>query len=510
MNKRMRALALMLVGVMSLGTMTACSSKDSSTSSNNTSSTETTTETAEKTEDKKEEDKKEEPKKEEVVNLTYWTIGSEPKDLQMVNDALNEYTKEKIGVTVDLKFVGWGEYGEKMSKVVQSGEYYDIAFGASINNYSDLANKGYFADLKDVVPTVAPNLYEFIPEELWQGMTLNDQIFGVPVYKDSAASQYWIFDKELVERLGIDYQNVVTFEDLDPVLRKIKEDNPTEYPLQITSNEGINGSLSAHVGFDGLAVGSIGVKYDDPSGTVISIWEDELAMNNWRLMHTWFNDGLINPDAATVTEIPNKNKPVGSGQGFPHADADWSSGRTPVISNMCYGPAYSTGTIQGSFQVVSAGSKYVDESVKFLELINTDKTARNLLGFGIEGTHYEKTGDNTIKQLTDTYGVPNYSLGTFFNLYVLDPAPASKWDDLKAHNEKAFSSPALGFLFDTQPVQNQIAACNNIQLKYQPSIITGSLNPDEVVPKMLDELYKAGYQDIIDEVQKQLNEFLGK
>lgn len=509
MNKRMKGLALMLTAMMSLGTMVGCSSGSPQTS------TETKTETAEtpKAEEKKEEPKKEEskPAKEETVNLVWWTIGNEPKDLKLVNEEINKYTKEKINVTVELKYASWGEYGEKLSKVIQSGENYDIAFGASINNYLDLANKGYFADLKEVVPSVAPALDEFVPDELWAGMTVNNQVFGIPTYKDSAMSQYWVWDKELVDRLGIDYENINTLEELEPALKQIKADNPTKYPLLIHGLEGINGSFSALNGFDEfLGNPHVGIKYDDQTATVVSPWEDEQTMNNWRTLHKWFNEGLINPDAATVTEITEKNKPIGGAQGFPHADADWSVGRTPVVSHMFFGPAYSTGTIQGSFQVISAGSKHVEEAVKLIELFNTDSTARNLLAFGIEGVHYEKTGDNNIKILTDSYSVPAYSQATFFNMYVVDPAPATKWTDLQKHNENAFASPALGFSFNTQPVQNQIAACSNIQAKYQPAIITGSINPDEAVPKMLEELNKAGYQDIIAEAQKQLNEFLGK
>ncbi|MEG0950851.1 MAG: DUF3502 domain-containing protein, partial [Niameybacter sp.] len=174
------------------------------------------------------------------------------------------------------------------------------------------------------------------------------------------------------------------------------------------------------------------------------------------------------------------------------------------------GPAYSTGTIQGSFISISEGSKYKEEAVKLLELVNTDAYVRNLLAFGIEDQHYKKTGDNTSEVLNDGYSAPAYSQGTIFNIYVTDPAPATKWADLQAQLEGAFASPALGFTFNTENVNNQIAACANIQAKYEPSLMTGSVNPDEVVPKMLEELNKAGYQEIITEVQTQLDAYLGK
>lgn len=498
MNKKMRALALVLVGIMSIGVLGGCGQK-----------AEVETAAPATTEGQVEVPVKE--GSEEPVHLTWWTIGSEPNDLQLVNDKINEYTLEKLNVTLDIRFASWGDYGDKLSKIVQSGEEYDIAFGAGIEGYANLANEGYFADLTDVIPSVAPDLNAFIPEDLWKGITVNEQIIGVPTFKDSAQSQYWVWDKELVEKLGIDYENINTLEDLEPALKKIKEDDPSTYPLILQGKEGINGFIAANNGYDEILTSPyVGIKYDDASATVVSPWDDEETMSNLRLLHKWFNEELINPDAATLTESP-KYRPVFAAQGYPHADADWTgSSGYPVISHMFFGPAYSTKTIQGSFAVVSAGSKHIEEAVQVLELFNTDAYARNLLAFGIEDVHYKKTGDNTIEFINKEYEVPAYSQATFFNMYVVDPAPATKWTDLQAHNEKAFSSPALGFTMNTEPVQNEVAACANVADKYVSLLLTGAVDPDETVAKLIAELDSSGYRDIILEAQTQLDEYLGK
>lgn len=483
MNKRMKKLAVVLTGVLALSSLTGCSGGPAKSSAKGAS--------------------------QEPVELVWWLIGNEPKDLELVNEEINKYTKEKLNTTIKFRYASWGEYGDKLSKIIQGGEDFDIAFGSSINGYMELANKGYFADLTEVIPEKAPLLDEFIVDELWKAVTVKGKVFGVPTFKDSAQSQYWVWDKELVEELDIDYKNIKTLEDLEPALVKIKEARPSTYPLILAGTEGVNGFFPAVNRLDIFST-QIGVRVDDPTATVISAWEDEALVENLRTLHRWFKQGLINPDAATLTESP-KYKAVFSAQGYPHADADWvTSCGYPVVSSLFADPLYSTGTIQGSFQVISAGSKHIEEAVKVLELFNTDSYARNLLAFGIEGKHYEKTGDNTIKILNDDYQVPSYSQATFFNMYAVDPAPAEKWTDLQKHMEKAISSPALGVTFDSQPVQNEVAACSNIIDKYMASLMTGSVDPDETIPKLLDELNNAGYQDIKDELQKQIDEFLGK
>lgn len=479
-----KSLAFIVTGTLLMSTLTGCGSKTDkpATDSGNSSNTES--------------------KSDKPIDLVWWTIGNEPKDYQLVSEKINEYTLEKLNVNLQIKYASWGEYSSKLSKIVQSGEPFDIAFTSGIDSYQDLLNNGYFMDLTELLPTVTPDLYNFIPEDLWTGVTIKDKILGVPAYKDSAQAQYWVWDKETVEKLGIDYEKVETLQDLEPVLQKIKESDPSKYPLIINGNEGINGFNAAINGYDEIVVTpAIGISYTDDSAKVVGIWEQENVLENLRTLHDWFKKGYINPDAATLLELP-KARIVSSVQSF---EGGW---KDTEIGHKYFGPAYSTRTIQGSFLSISAGCKNPEAALKVIELINTDEYFRNLLAFGIEGTHYEKTGENTIKKLNDSYEVPSYTQGTFFNMYVQDPNPSTQWSDLKALQETAFASPVLGFTFNSKNVQNQISACTNIETKYVSSLITGSVNPDEILPKMLKELNAAGYQDIIAEAQKQVDEFL--
>lgn len=446
----------------------------------------------------------------EVPELIWWTIGTEPKDLATVNTAINDYIRDKVGATVKIQYANWGDYGSKLSTVVQSGEYYDIAFGASIDNYLDLVQKDYFADLSKLIPEQAPQLHEYLPESMWKAMTFNGKLFGVPAYKDSSAAQYWVYDKSLVDKLNIDYQNIIELEDLEPALKAIKDNDPAVSPLPLFSQEGVSGFFKEYDVLIGGNKAMLGVRYDDKTATVVNPFTQPDVMEDLKLVHKWMNEGYINSDAATITEAP-KYRPIFSAQGFPGADADWAvSQGYEVVSQKRFGPVYSTSSIQGSFLVVSAGSKYPEQAVKFIELLNVDPVLRNLVAFGIEGTHYEKTGERTIKVLNDGYQAPAYSQGTFFTMYVVDPAPANKWDLVKEQNEQATESPILGFMLDTSKFSTQLAACTSVYDKYFAGIMTGTVDPEVEVPKFNAEMDAAGLQDIITEVQAQVNAFLGK
>ena len=65
-----------------------------------------------------------------------------------------------------------------------------------------------------------------------------------------------------------------------------------------------------------------------------------------------------------------------------------------------------------------------------------------------------------------------------------------------------------GFIFDTTPVSAQFTAVTNVYTEYQKSIEYGILDPDVAIPEMNEKMMTAGLQDIIDEKQKQFDEFL--
>ena len=84
----------------------------------------------------------------DVTTLTWYSIGQEPKDLKLVLDEANKYLEEKIKVNLDMKFVDFGDYNQKMSVVINSGEDYDLAFTCSwAGDYLGNARKGAFLEL---------------------------------------------------------------------------------------------------------------------------------------------------------------------------------------------------------------------------------------------------------------------------------------------------------------------------------------------------------------------------
>jgi len=445
----------------------------------------------------------------DVPTLVWWTIGGQvPSNFSKAVDAMNAYTAEKIGVKVDIKVASWGEWDTKMNTIVNTGEPFDIMFTNS-GKYSKQVAMGAFADITDLVQSETPELYKLIPQNVWDGTKIGGKYYSVPTYKDSALTQYWVFDDKYVQKYNIDINNIKTLQDLDKPLHDMKAgEGKSFYPLPMTQGEGLNGFFND---YDDLTLGfpPVGVKADDASRKVVSVLEQPDVMANLKLLHQWYQDGIINPDAPTKTEA-DKGRPFFAAQAFPGAEISWQINDNVQKYDMVqhYGPIYTTSTIQGSLNAISANSKYQKEALKYLELVNTDPKLRNMLAFGELGVDYKNVdGEKVIERTTDTWPLAAYTQGTFFNLAVTKGAPEDQWEQVKKLNEAASSSTILGFALDISNLQTEVANCQAVWDKYKYELITGASDPEKMVPKITAELKSAGMDTIMKAAQEQIDNY---
>lgn len=457
----------------------------------------------------------------EVTKLSWYGIGENPT--AGFTDSLvevNKYLKEKLNVELDWKIFNWGEYTDKFNTMVNGGDYFDIMF-ASDAYYSRFVSKGAFMDITEKVKTAAPDLYEKTPEVLWEGVSINGKVYGVPTYKDSSLTQFWYFDHEKVEKYDIDVKSVKTMDDLDEIFYKVKEGEEAEtgktfYPVYLTKGNPWNGFFND---FDNLCsgVGAVGVRIDDESRKVVNVLDDEEVLHNLDLLYKWFSDGIINQDA-NVSNDSYKQCFFGNAQGWPCAAIGWALDQNLEqydVTDPIDGPFYTSATTQGSINCLYSGCKNPDVALKFLELVNTDTKLRDMLQFGKEGVDWEyveKDGNQVVHRInTDNYkGPAGYAIGSTFTLSLMDSEPATKMDEIEQQNESAVNSVCMGFTLDTSNIENEIAACSSEWDTYKADMLTGARDPKELVPELKERLKSAGIDTIIAEAQKQVDAYFSK
>lgn len=197
--KKKQFLALALSVVMAGGMLAGCGSSNGSSSSSKGDA------------------------KDEVVTLKWIQVGNGmPKDYDEWLAQINPYLEEKIGVNVDMEIVPWGDWDNRRSVITNSGEYFDILF-TDQNRYSSEVNTGALMDITDLLKDNASELYDMIPEDYWKAVEVNGKIYGVPTYKDSSLSEYFVWDQDIADKYNIDVNSVTDFNTLYDALKTVKE-----------------------------------------------------------------------------------------------------------------------------------------------------------------------------------------------------------------------------------------------------------------------------------------------
>lgn len=441
-----------------------------------------------------------------LTKLTWYTVGEEPKDLDKVLDEANKYLEDKINVNIDMKFIGFGDYNQKMSVVINSGEDYDLAFTSSwAGDYLGNARKGAFLELDNYINSDSgKNLKETVDQRFWEGATVDGKIYGIPNQKELGVAPMWVFTKEYIDKYNIPYQDIHSLEDLEPWLKVIKENEPDVIPLYITKG------FSYTVFFDQL-VDPVGVESKDNSLIVKNMFDTVEMKEHLETLRRYYKAGYINTDSAITQDDKAVKRFVSKGDGQPYADQLWSKSLNyTVVSSQIVDTLITNGSTTGSLISISQNSKNKDKSFEFLSLLNTDEYLRNLINYGIEGNHYEKIGDSHIKILNSeqkNYDVPYFSLGNLFLTYKLEGEPDTKWEEFEDFNDKSQVSPALGFKFNSSNVSTEIAAINNVLEEFKSTIYSGSVDIDEYLVKLNAKLKEQGIDKVINEMQTQLDEW---
>ena len=443
-----------------------------------------------------------------------------PVDWPEVEEVLNAYSAEKIGVTCEYKYMD----STQIALATQTGEYFDIAFTCDwYNDYATNVAAGMFRDLTDDLANY-PALRDTVVDLAWEGAKINNRIYAIPHMKDIGYEVFWILDsKYFLEEKGFEQDPYISFEGIEKYLEAYKTDYPDDYPIK-ENKSGITSwknclvdylNMDYLIGLDWEAQGT------DDEYTVKSALEIPAFVNRLKTIHSWYEKGYINPDAAVTESMPRAQAGVvQSGQGWFGAETVWANAiRQPVYISRYDGAYLSTSSIRGSMTAVSSFSEHPQEALKLIELMNTDPWYRETARYGIEGKHYTRNEDGTVTKTelgqnnmkVNAYGQGHYTLGALeASPFPEVPTDIHQWEKTMANYANATLSAAMGFTPDLTPVETQCLAIKSVIEEYMPELQTGTSDPDVAIPEILGRLNEVGLQDVIGEIQNQLNAFLGK
>ena len=456
--------------------------------------------------------------------LVWYVFGDKPADHDMVMEKANEIIKAETGMELDMQYIDSASYEEKMKLKMASGEAYDLAFTGYINPYQKAVDMGGLYDITDLLKeegfdnTIMPQFY-------FDVATVNDRIYGIPNIQVVSNPVCLMMDKSLHDEIGADFPalqkaacEAETYEDvekyvlmLDDLFAKVHKARPDLYVFNPERD------IVKCLRYEELVKGVSILK--DGSTTKLELTRDiKDAQLGIKKLNEWYEKGYIRNDIASVGTALTSDEEA---RKVAVRVATWKPGQEDTVAKK-YGEEQVTAWIdypyvsrtQPLLTMTSVGgnSKHPKEAVKLLKLINTNKELFNLICWGIEGTHYTVNEDGRISVIPNTgydkVGTNAWKYGNQFNSYVRETQPADVWEQTEEMNNTAKLSPMLGFVPNTDMIATDLANVTNIEDQYKAKASFGTAPPDSYLSQKTVDEDKAGINNIINEMQKQYDEFL--
>ena len=450
----------------------------------------------------------------DTPTLLMYRVGDKPDNYDKLIANANKIIEKKIGANLKMEFIGWGDWDQKMSTIVASGEAYDISLA---QNYATNALKGAYADLTELAPKYAKEAYDQLPESYIKGNTIDGKLYAFPVLGNVYAEQVLTFNQELVDKYNLDISKVGgSYDSATEVLKEFHEKEPNIPAFAIGQSFFATGPYDYPLGIQyPFAVRTD--QTDHPQ--IINQYADPDMIDNLKVLHQWCQDGLIPTDAATSTVPFDLDKNTWFMRQETQGPMDYGdtiltqAAGKPLTSKSLTEPLKTTAQAQMANYVVANTSKNKEKAVELLGLLNSDPELLNGLVNGVEGEQYEKVGDDRVKLLDGRTATTQLSAWNTGNNLIIWPEE-SVTDEMIAERDKSIEasqdSPILGFTFANDSVKTELTNVANVMNRYAASLNTGTMDPEETVPKLVKDLKTAGWEKIQTEMQKQLDEFVAQ
>lgn len=444
--------------------------------------------------------------KSDVPTLKWYIVGGGmPENYDAWINAVNEYIEPKVGAKLDLEVTVWGDWDAKRNTLITTNQPFDIIFGNDATFAKDVA-VGALADISNELKET-PGLTDLIPEDYWKPVTVGGAIYGVPTYKDSSITMLFVWDKDMLDKYEVaDWENKNTVAAVADDLIKIAEgEGKPSFPL---FNGGVHTIFVEYDSF-GVGIPVVGVKYNDESAKVVNPLEQEDIMSELKAVRKLYEAKAINQDAFTLGEVAPVGTICGISQGWPMAaETIWGPQRNINAVTAPYSRTIvSNQSVLGSINSISANSQHKVEALKLLELLNTDTKLRDMFFYGLEGEDFNYV-DGRVEKLHESWPMAGYAQATFFNVSQLVGVEKNQWDEVKELNANATPSVLLGFQLDRTNIEGELANVNQVWQSAAPELLTGAKDPEAGVAELKEKLQAAGYDKIVEEAQKQIDEWM--
>ena len=385
-------------------------------------------------------------------------------------------------------------------------------------------NAGQIIDMSELIDKYGTNIKQIYGEDIAKINQIEGFVYGVPNQIERGSIPAVFMRKDLVEKYNIDTSQIKEPKDLESVFETVKAGEP-DMTMLYSINDGDTPVTRLFRG-DNLSDNNyLGVLMDQTNSTKLeNFFATDWFKDTTTMLYNWYQKGYISQDAGTNTE--NWRTVCKAGNLFslffayhPGTPVEFesSTGYDFEIVPFYNEPIINSSSYNGVTFSIAQNSENPEKTMEVLDYIYGSSEIMNLLNWGEQDKDYViEDADNGIinfpEGITSDNAGYNLNLGwelpNQFIAYKWTGSDPQLWEKMEEFNSSAKSSKAVGFLFDSSNYSSEIAALSNIVKQYSGALYSGSGDPDELIPELLEALDDAGINEVIQAKQEQLDAFL--
>ncbi|TVY01457.1 extracellular solute-binding protein [Cohnella terricola] len=465
------------------------------------------------------------PSKEEEVTLKFYFGGDKKAATDEVWGKVSEYLKAKgLNVKFDVNFIPFGDFKDKMLVMAASGDKWDLNFDGDWLSYKLMAAKGSYMALNDLLPQYAPNLTKKYQEQgTLEAATVNGEIVGLP-WTMKMNQRYFVgWRQDLAEKAGIirEPDSVKTIEDVDKFLHELRQ----AYPNEKLSRTPAQALFMTRDEWVDLGFHQMGFYLNDPEVKIQAVEEQPFYKEASLLTKKWYDDKIINRDAMYDKEGAEDQWRNGKLL-FTMTSHEWAFAN-PGFSDPSFkqqmfllypDKKFVNRTALANVLAINRNSEHPDRVLRFLDMMETDKTLYDLVQYGIEGKTYVLDGDVAVYPEGMTFTTSNYmewgGQWAFWKPQFMRPNQTYEKDFWVKEAEFAslpinVNSPVDGLFIAEDNIKNEIAKRDQLYEELGKPIEYGvAKDVDGAIADYTKKQKNAGRDKIIAEAQKQIDAYL--
>lgn len=519
--KKIRILSLLLILVMVLGLFAGCKPQQSASLTDDES---------------------------KQVTLRWVFPWSTQRDLSLVNAEINKILGDYLPNT-QLEIICEPGMADKWQLWMAGQTSFDIAHTGFSNDLLTEINKDSFLELDELIENYAPTIKEEMTglySDLYDTGKYDGKLYGIPcIQYHIKETKGLTFSKGVVEYLDVaalkeeTWNNPKTGEKFYQIIDEFLQTAEAQKgKISLDMRElWKNGICKRGYTFIGGADSNLCYDTYADEVKIIDFYTTEEFKLWMQYARKWYEAGYISKDILTGTGVGGTSTIGGMGGVYTSRHGMDENG---LISSATSGAGYTTMVIDNpandvrtSYNVgslltylsIPITAENPARAMRLIELLRSEEgqPILNMIAYGIEGTHYEKTGENSIKAFdyegqgnsNSAYGIANWMVGNMFNAYTCSPFTDSVVNYGRNYYENVLPNTAkhalYGYCFNTDKVQlkmNQLLTNNS---EYGIQLAFGTLSDyQKTYETLMARNETAGIADVIAELQSQADAYIGK